>query len=172
MSVRVLAECHEAAAIGRVAAGDRSFSAHRHLPRARRTPKLLEAVREKAGTGTSRTIVAATGKEGVRTFDPDVVRIEVVRLASLDAVPLEALEKLLREGEIAVVGVEDVDVPGAQPRSLPHLACQAGAGFLVLLQRGHAAPAPVVVLAMVEDVDRFLPQVLRPLRGREDEGRA
>ena len=44
------------------------------------------------------------------TFDPDVVGIEVVGLAQLHTVPLKALEELLRESEVTVVWVEDVNI--------------------------------------------------------------
>src|SRR6266487_5071049 len=108
----------------------------------------------------------------MRTFHPDVVGIQVVGLSSLDTVPLEALEELLREREVAVVRVEDVNIRRTEPRSLPHLPCQAGNRLLMLLQRGHDAPASAIVLGMVEDVDRLLPQVLGTLSGGEDEGRA
>ena len=108
----------------------------------------------------------------MRTFNPDVVGIKVVGLSPLDAVPLEALEELLCEREVAVVRVEDVHIRRPEPRSLPHLPCQAGDRLLMLLQRCHGAPASAIVLGMVEDVDRLLPQVLGTLSGGEDEGRA
>src|SRR4029453_14292342 len=88
----------------------------------------------------------------------------------LDAVPLEALKELLREREVAVVRVEDAHIRRTEPRSLPHLPCQAGGRRLMLLQRCHGAPASAIVLGMVEDVDRLLPQVLGTLSGGEDEG--
>src|SRR5574341_1482023 len=106
----------------------------------------------------------------MRTFHPDVVGIKVVRLSPLDAVPLEALEELLHEREVAVVWVEDVHIRRTEPRALPHLPCQAGDRRLMLLQCGHGAPASATVLGMVENVDRLLPQVLSPLSGGEDEG--
>src|SRR6266436_4549810 len=96
----------------------------------------------------------------MRTFNPNVVGIKVVGLSSLDTVPLEALEELLREREVAVVRVEDVHIRRPEPRSLPHLPCQAGDRFLMLLQRCHGAPASAIVLGMVEDVDRLLPRFL------------
>ena len=108
----------------------------------------------------------------MRAFDPDVVGIEVVRLPPLDAVPLEALEELLGEREVAVVRVEYIDIRWAQPGTLPHLACEAGDRLLVLVQSRHRAPTPAVLLCMVEDVDRLLPQVPGTLSRGEDEGRA
>src|SRR5262245_15239633 len=108
----------------------------------------------------------------MRTFHPDVVGIKVVRLSPLDAVPLEALEELLREREVAVVRVEDVHIRRPEPRSFPDLPCQAGDRRLMLLQRGHGAPASAIVLGMVEDVDRLLPEVLGTLSGGEDESPA
>src|SRR5215470_4134772 len=106
----------------------------------------------------------------MRTFYPDVVGIKVVRLSPLDAVPLEAFEELLREREVAVVRVEDVNIRRPEPRSLPHLPGQAGDRRLMLLQRGHGAPASAIVLGVVQDVDWLLLQVLGPLSGGEDEG--
>src|SRR5262247_1905642 len=106
----------------------------------------------------------------MRTFNPDVVGIKVVGLSELDTVPLEALEELLREREVAVIRVEDVNIRRTEPRALPHLPCQARDRRLMLLQRGHGAPASASVLGMVEDVYRLLPQVLGPLGGGEDEG--
>ena len=47
----------------------------------------------------------------MRTFDPDVVGIEVVGLSQLDTVPLETLEELLRESEVAVVRVSSGPSP-------------------------------------------------------------
>jgi hypothetical protein len=73
---------------------------------------LLKAIREESGAGASGPIIPSTGKEGMRTFDPDVVGIEVVGLTQLHTVPLEALQELLREGEVAVVRVEDVNIIG------------------------------------------------------------
>src|SRR5882724_5969851 len=168
---RVLAQHDEAATIGRIAAREGRFSPHRHLPCTRCPPKLLKAIREEDGAVAPRAVIATTGKEGMRTFHPDVVGIKVVGLSPLDAVPLEALEELLCEREVAVVWVEDVNIRRTEPRSLPHLPCQAGDRFLMLLQRGHGAPASAIVLGMVQDVDRLLPQVLGPLSGGEDEGR-
>src|SRR5215510_9125097 len=104
------------------------------------------------------------------TFNPDVVGIKVVSFSPLDTVPLEALEELLCEREVAVVRVEDVHIRRPEPRALPHLPGQAGDRRLMLLQRGHGAPAAAIVLGMVEDVNRLLPQVLGPLSGGEDEG--
>src|SRR5882724_1457252 len=108
----------------------------------------------------------------MRTFNPDVVGIQVVGVSSLDTVPLEALEELLREREVAVVRVEDIHIRRTEPRSLPHLPCQAGDRLLMLLQRCHGGPASAIVLGTVEEVERLLPQVLGPLSGGEDEGRA
>src|SRR5215475_15440812 len=105
----------------------------------------------------------------MRTFHPDVVGIKVVGLSELDTVPLEALEELLGEREIAVVRVEDVNIHRTETRALPHLPCQAGDRRLMLLQRGHGAPASASILGMVQDVDRLLTQVLGPLSGGEDE---
>src|SRR5262247_4396511 len=105
----------------------------------------------------------------MRTFHSDVVGVKVVGLSELDTVPLEALEELLREREVAVVRVEDVNIRRPEPRSLPHLPCQAGDRLLMLLQRCHGAPAAAIVLGMIEDVDRLLPQVLGPLSSGENE---
>src|SRR5207249_8380618 len=113
----------------------------RHLPWNRGPPKPLHAIREEDGAVAPRAVIATTGKEGMRTFNPDVVGIKVVGLSSLDTVPLEALEELLREREVAVVRVEDVHIRRPEPRALPHLSCQAGDRFLMLLQRCHGAPA-------------------------------
>ena len=44
------------------------------------------------------------------TLYPDVFGVEVVGLSPSDAVPLEALQELLGEREVAVVRVEYVDV--------------------------------------------------------------
>src|SRR5215831_7917941 len=167
---RVLAQHEEAATIGRIAAREGRFSAHRHLPRTRCPPKLLKAIREEDSAVAPRAVIATTGQEGMRTFHPDVVGIKVVRLSELDPVPLEALEELLREREVAVVRVEDVHIRRTETRSLPHLPCQAGDRRLMLLQSCHGAPASAIVLGMVEDIDRLLPQVLGPLSGGEDEG--
>src|SRR5262245_63639272 len=104
-------------------------------------------------------------------FDPDVVRIEVVSFSQLDAVPLEALEEGLRESEVAVVRVEDVDLRDTETGPLLHLPRQARDRALVLLQGCHGAAAAAGILRMVQDVDRFLPQVLRPLGGCENESR-
>src|SRR4029453_10795981 len=122
---RVLAQHDEAAAIGRIAAREGRFSPHRHLPWTRCPPKLLHAIREEGGAVAPRSVIATTGKEGMRTFHPDVVGIKVVGLSSLDTVPLEALEELLCEREVAVVRVEDVNIRRPEPRALPHLPCQA-----------------------------------------------
>src|SRR5262245_27129591 len=105
----MLAQHHETAAVGRIAARECRFSAHRHLSRSRGAPKLLEAVREKAGAGAAGSVVAAARQKGVRAFDPDVVGVKIVSLSQLDSVPSEALEERLREREIAVVRIEDVD---------------------------------------------------------------
>ena len=51
----------------------------------------------------------------MRPFDPDVVGIEVVGFSPLDAVPLEALQELLRKREVSVVWVEYVNILGTQP---------------------------------------------------------
>src|SRR5215510_2178225 len=171
-STRVLAQHDEAATIGRIAAREGRFSPHRHLPWTRCPPKLLKAIREEDGAVAPRSVIATTGKEGMRTFHPDVVGIKVVGLSPLDAVPLEALEELLREREVAVVRVEDVNIRRTEPRSLPHLPCQARDRCLMFLQRCHGAPASAIVLGMVQDVDRLLPQVLGPLSSGEDEGPA
>ena len=109
---RGLAEHDESVTVGRIASRQSSFSSHRHLPGARSPPKLLKAIREESGAGASGPIIPSTGKEGMRTFDPDVVGIEVVGLTQLHTVPLEALQELLREGEIAVIRVEDVNIIG------------------------------------------------------------
>src|SRR5215831_2791393 len=167
---RVLAQHEEAATIGRIAAREGRFSAHRHLPWTRCPPQLLHTIREEAGAVAPRAVIAATGQKGMRTFHPNVVGIKVVGLSELDTVPLEALEELLREREVAVVRVEDVHIRRPEPRSLPHLPCQAGDRRLMLLQSCHGAPASASVLGMVEDVDRLLPQVLGTLSGGEDEG--
>ena len=108
----------------------------------------------------------------MRTLDPYVVGIEVMCLPPLDAMPLEAFQELLGEREVAVVGVEYVNIVGTQPGTLPHLSCEAGDGLLMLIQSRHGAPAPAVLLCVVKDVHRLLPQVPGTLSGGEDEGRA
>src|SRR5712691_5812075 len=169
---RVLAQHEESATIGRIAAREGRVSTHCHLPWARGPPQLLQAIREEASAVAPRAVIATTRQEGMRTFHPDVVGIQVVRLSPLDPVPLEALEELLGEREVAVVRIEDVHIRRTEPRSLPHLPCQAGDRCLMLLQRGHGTPASAIVLGMVEDIDWLLPQVLGPLGGSENEGRA
>src|SRR5215813_356739 len=109
-STRVLAQHDEAATIWRIAAGEGRFSTHRHLPWTRCPPKLLKAIREEDGAVAPRAVIATTGKEGMRTFNPDVVSIKVVGLSEFDTVPLETLKELLREREVAVVRVEDVNI--------------------------------------------------------------
>ena len=94
----ILAEHDEAVTVGRIASRQSGFSSHRHLPGTRSPPKLLKAIREESGAGASGPIIPSTGKEGMRTFDPDVVGIEVVGLTQLHTVPLEALKELLRKG--------------------------------------------------------------------------
>ena len=108
----MLAEHYETVAVWRVTAGEGGISLHRDLPRTSRPPKLLKAIREDSGAGASGPIVPTTGKEGMRTFDPDVVGVEVVGFSQLDAVPLKAFEELLREGQIAVVWIEDINIIG------------------------------------------------------------
>src|SRR5207244_11733857 len=107
---RGLAQHDESATVGRIAAREGRFSAHRHLPWTRCPPKLLNAIREEDGAVAPRAVIATTGQEGMRTFYPDVVGIKVVGLSSLDTVPLEALEEMLREREVDVVRVEDVHI--------------------------------------------------------------
>ena len=51
----------------------------------------------------------------MRSFDPDVIGIEVVGFSQFDAVPLEAFQELLRKREVSVVWVEYVNVLGTQP---------------------------------------------------------
>src|SRR5215467_12415999 len=114
---RVLAQHDEATTIGRIAAREGRFSPHRHLPWPRCPPKLLKAIREENGAVTPRAVIATTGKEGMRTFHPDVVGVKVVGLSELDTVPLEALKELLRECKVAVVWVEDVNIRKPEPRS-------------------------------------------------------
>jgi hypothetical protein len=46
------------------------------------------------------------------TFDPDVVGIKIVGLSPFDAVPLKAFKELLRKREVAIVGVEYVNIRG------------------------------------------------------------
>ena len=78
---RVLAQHDEAATIGRIAAREGRFSPHRHLPCTRCPPKLLKAIREEDGAVAPRSVIATTGKEGMRTLHPDVVGIVVVGLS-------------------------------------------------------------------------------------------
>ena len=66
-------------------------------------------------------------------FDGYVARVEVVGLSPLHAVPAEALQVVLREGGESVVGVEDVDVTGVQPRTLVELPGDRVAGLLHLV---------------------------------------
>src|SRR5262245_11723246 len=75
---RVLAQHEEAATIWRIAAREGRFSSHRHLPCTRCPPQLLHAIREEDGAVAPRAVIATTGKEGMRTFNPDVVSIKVV----------------------------------------------------------------------------------------------
>jgi HTH-type transcriptional regulator, competence development regulator len=57
---RVLAQHDEAATIGRIAAREGRFSAHRHLPCTRCPPKLLKAIREEDGAVAPRSVIATT----------------------------------------------------------------------------------------------------------------
>ena len=88
---RVLAEHDEAVAVGRIAARQGGVGSYRHLPRARRAPKLVNTISVEDGPVAAGPVVATAGKEGMRTFDPDVVGIKIVGLSQLDTVPLEAL---------------------------------------------------------------------------------
>ena len=94
---RILAEHDEPIAVRRVAARERSLRPHRHLPRTRRSPKLLNAVGVEDSAIATRPIVSTTGEERMRTLDPDVISVEVVGLTPLDSVPLECLQELLGE---------------------------------------------------------------------------
>jgi hypothetical protein len=58
---RVLAQHDEAATIGRIAAREGRFSAHRHLPCTRCPPQLLKAIREEDGAVAPRAVIATTG---------------------------------------------------------------------------------------------------------------
>ena len=109
---RILAEHDEAITVRRIAAGQGCLSPHRHLPRAGCSPKLLNAIGIEDGAVASRPVVSTTGKEGMRTFDPYVIGIKIVGLSQPNTVPLEPLQELLREGEVAIIWVEDVDVRG------------------------------------------------------------
>ena len=111
----MLAEHDEAVAVGGVAACEGGLGTHRHLPRSCCSSELLNAIGVEDGAVASGSVISTTGEEGVRPFDPDVVGIEVVGLSPLDAVPLEAIQELLGEREVAVVWVEYVDVVRAQP---------------------------------------------------------
>src|SRR5574341_1244940 len=87
MSTRVLAQHDEAATIGRIAAREGRVSPYRHLPCTRCPPKLLHAIRKEDGAVAPRAVIATTGKEGMRTFHPDVIGIKVVGLSALPPVP-------------------------------------------------------------------------------------
>jgi hypothetical protein len=57
---RVRAQHEEAATIGRIAAREGRFSAHRHLPCTRCPPQLLKAIREQDGAVAPRAVIATT----------------------------------------------------------------------------------------------------------------
>src|SRR5689334_18972005 len=103
-----------AVAGGEDATGDRRFRLHLYLALTCRATELLDAVGEDRRAGAAGADVATTRHKGVRAFDADVSRIEIVGFAPLDPVPLEGLEPVLREQREAIVGVEDVDVGGAE----------------------------------------------------------
>ena len=92
----VLAEHDEAVAVGRIATGEGGVGSHRHLQRARGAPKLLNTIGVKDGPVASGPVVYTDGKEGMRTFDPDVVGIKVEGVSQLDTVPLEAPKAVMR----------------------------------------------------------------------------
>ena len=130
----MLAEHDEAVTVGCIAAREGGVSPHRHLPWTCCPSKLLNAIGVEDGAVASGPVVSATGKEGMGTFDPDVVGVKVVGLSQLDTVPLEALQKLLRECEVAVVRIEDVNIRCTKPGTLPHFTCQTSDRLLMLLQ--------------------------------------
>src|SRR5689334_1515394 len=79
----------------RMAALDRSSR-----PLARRATKLLNAIRVHRTTSTAIAEVSAARAEGMRALDGDVARVERIRLALLDAVPLETFQVELGHGGI------------------------------------------------------------------------
>ena len=111
---RVLAEHDEAVAVGGVAAGEGGLGFHRHLAGSGCASELLDAVGVEDGAVAASAVVSSAGEERVRPLDTDVFGVEVVGLSPSDSVPLEALQELLREREVAVVRVEYVDVAGTQ----------------------------------------------------------
>jgi hypothetical protein len=70
----------------------------------------------------------------VRSFDPDIARVEREGIAAFDAVPLVALEEELRHRRIAVVSIEYIDVLGPKPGALVHSPGGAVGPVLDLVQ--------------------------------------
>jgi predicted nucleotidyltransferase len=54
----------------------------------------------------------------VRSFDPDIARVEREGIAAFEAVPLEGLQEELRHGCMAVVRIECINVLGPKPGAL------------------------------------------------------
>src|ERR1051325_9710220 len=104
--------------------------------------QLLYAVAKDGRAGAPRADVAAAGQERVRTFDPEVLLVEVVGFALLHAVPAVGLQPVLgKEGE-PIVGVENVDVGRGETGALiGHAGHMAGPLPSLLDGLDHAADA-------------------------------
>src|SRR5262249_18430935 len=106
LSAGIFAEHDPATAAGGGKGRQRGLGAYHDLPRAGGASQLLDAIGVHGGAGASIPEIAAARGERVRSLDSNVASIEREGLATLDAVPLEGLQKELRHGCITVVGIE------------------------------------------------------------------
>src|ERR1700733_5202452 len=139
-SVRLLAEHDPAAATGRGEGGQRGLCPNLDLPGAGGAAELLYAVGVHGGAQAPGPQIAAARAERVRSLDPDVAGVEREGIAAFDAVPLETLQEELRHDRIAVVGIEDIDVVGAEPGAFVHPLGGAVGPLLDLVQIFLCAP--------------------------------
>src|SRR5262249_38087137 len=119
-SARVFAEHDPPPTAWRGECPQRSFGPNLDLPCASRAAELLDAIGVHGRPRPPVPQIAAARAERVRTFNPDIVRVERERIAAFDTVPLEGLQEELRHGCIAVVRIEDVHVLGPKPGTLVH----------------------------------------------------